>query len=304
MGWVPLGALGVYIFFAISGYLVAQSWESDPHSVRFLQRRALRIFPGLIACTVLSVVLLGALLTSLPLVDYFSHPSTRGYFSNIALYITFYLPGVFETNRFGNAVNGSLWSLPAEFSMYLALALFGLLRVPRAGWVAFTAGLMLLTRLWAMQSPDMLVFYRTDLRQVVSCGVYFWVGAVSYRYGLKRIFSTTNIFLAIIIWLCLSRWIEIFVMASWVFLPFLALAFGLATNSWLSRLANYDYSYGIYIYAFPIQQTITKLWPQMPLGLYLAITSSATLALAALSWHWIERPALRLKPTKRMSTDE
>lgn len=299
MGWLPLGALGVYIFFAISGYLVAQSWQSDPHPVRFLQRRVLRIFPGLIVCTVLSVVFLGPLLTSLPILDYLSHPATRGYFSNIVLYITFHLPGVFETNRVANAVNGSLWSLPAEFSMYLALALFGLLRVPRLGWVALAIGLMLLSGMWAMRSQDMLVFYRTDLRQVVSCGVYFWVGAASYRYGLKRIFSTTSVFLAIIAWLCLSRWIEMFVVASWVFLPFLSLAFGLASNSWLSRLADYDYSYGIYIYAFPVQQTVAKLWPQMPIELYLAITFSATVALAAMSWHWIERPALRLKPNRR-----
>ena len=304
MGWAPLGALGVYIFFAISGYLVAQSWQSDPHAVRFLKRRVLRIFPGLIVCTLLSVVLLGALLTSLPISDYFSHPATRGYFSNIALYITFYLPGVFETNRVANAVNGSLWTLPVEFSMYLALALFGLLRVPRGGWVALAVGLMLMSGLWAMRAPDMLVFYRSDLRQVVGCGVYFWVGAVFYRFGLKRVFSTTTIFIAIIVWLCLSRWIEIFVMASWVFLPFLALAFGLASNSWLGRLANYDYSYGIYIYAFPIQQTVIKLWPQMPIGLYLVITFSATLALAALSWHWIERPALRLKPHRRPAPAE
>lgn len=302
MGWVPLGPLGVYIFFAISGYLVAQSWESDPHPVRFLQRRALRIFPGLVVCTVLSVFLLGPLLTSLPLGDYFLHPSTRGYFSNIALYITFHLPGVFETNRFANAVNGSLWSLPVEFLMYLVLVLFGLLRVPRAGWVALVVGLMLLAKLWAMPSQDMLVFYRTDVRQVVSCGVYFWVGAVFFRYGLKRLFSTTSIFIAIIVWLCLSRWTELFFMASWVFLPFLALAFGLATSSWLSRLANYDYSYGIYIYAFPIQQTVIKLWPQMPFELYLAVTSGATLGLAALSWHWVEHPALGFKPTTRTAS--
>lgn len=302
MSWTKLGPLGVYIFFAISGYLVTQSWESDSHSLRFLQRRALRIFPGLVVCTVLSVFVLGPLLTSLPLVDYFLSISTRKYFINIALYITYYLPGVFETNHLANAVNGSLWSLPAEFSMYLALALFGLMRVPRIGWLAVVLGLMLLAKFWAMQTPDMLVVYGTDVRQVVICGVYFWVGAVFYRYRLSRLFTKTSIFVAVILWLCLSRWMDIFVMASWLILPFLALAFGLASNSWLSRLANYDYSYGIYIYAFPIQQTVAKFWPQMPLGLYLAITATATLVMASLSWHWVEQPALRLKPTQRRNS--
>jgi peptidoglycan/LPS O-acetylase OafA/YrhL len=298
MGWVALGPLGVYIFFSISGYLVAQSWVSDPNYFRFLRRRALRIFPGLIVCTVLTVVLLGPLMTDLRLVDYFKSQYTRGYFTNIGLYMTYYLPGVFETNTYPSAVNGSLWTLPAEFSMYLALALFGLLRVPRIGWVVATLGLMALSKFWAMQTPDMLVYYRTDVRQIVICGVYFWVGAAFLRYKINRFFSTTSIFGAVIIWLCLTRWPEIFVMASWVILPYLALAFGLASSPWLSRLTRYDYSYGIYIYAFPIQQTVAKFWPQMPIGLYLAITGTATLVLAALSWHWIEHPALKLKPTR------
>ena len=62
---VPMGLLGVYIFFAISGYLVAQSWTRDPHVLRFLARRSLRIFPGLVVCTLLSVLVLGPLLTTL-----------------------------------------------------------------------------------------------------------------------------------------------------------------------------------------------------------------------------------------------
>lgn len=71
LGWAPMGPLGVYIFFSISGYLVAQSWENDPNVFRFLQRRALRIFPGLFVCTVLSVFLLGPIFTTIPLLDYF-----------------------------------------------------------------------------------------------------------------------------------------------------------------------------------------------------------------------------------------
>lgn len=76
------------------------------------------------------------------------------------------------------------------------------------------------------------------------------------------------------------------------------LAFGLANGRFLSRLTAYDYSYGIYIYAFPIQQTVAKFWPTMPLPLYLLVTSSATIAMAALSWHWIEKSALGLKPNR------
>ena len=99
------GELGVFIFFIVSGFLVTQSWDRDPQLLRFFARRALRIFPGLIVCIFLSVVVLGPLLTTLSLDDYYAHPATLGYFENIWLLITYYLPGVFETNRIANAVN-------------------------------------------------------------------------------------------------------------------------------------------------------------------------------------------------------
>jgi peptidoglycan/LPS O-acetylase OafA/YrhL len=64
----------------------------------------------------------------------------------------------------------------------------------------------------------------------------------------------------------------------------------------LERMHAHDYSYGIYIYAFPVQQTLVSFWPQMPLPAYLLSSFVITVALAALSWHFVEKPALKLKP--------
>ena len=137
MQWLPLGPLGVYIFFSISGYLVAQSWERDPSVFRFLIRRTLRIFPALFVCTVLSVCVLGPLLTEVTQTEYWKSEHTRGYFTNLYLYITYYLPGVFTSNKLPNAVNGSLWSLPVEFAMYLLIVIIGFVRAPKWGvWAA------------------------------------------------------------------------------------------------------------------------------------------------------------------------
>jgi peptidoglycan/LPS O-acetylase OafA/YrhL len=305
--WVPMGPLGVYIFFAISGYLVAQSWDRDPHVLRFLAKRALRIFPGLAVCTVLSVLVLGPLLTTLDAGTYWRNEHTRGYFTNMALYMTYHLPGVFATNRLPHAVNGSLWSLPVEFFMYLLLALLGLISlvfktVPiqkRAltmcvgvvtlafmGWVA----------LWALSATEAWVVYRTDLRQIPLCGVYFMVGASLYCFQGNRYFSVSNVLLALVVWLSLSAHPQWFAMGAWLVLPFVVLAFGLARHAGLVRLQAHDYSYGIYIYAFPVQQTLASFWPQMSLWTYLASTLVITVALAALSWHFVEKPALKLKP--------
>src|SRR5690606_11509196 len=97
-------------------------WWSDPHLGRFLMRRGLRLFPALIVLLALTVLVLGAMLTTLPLKEYATNGSTVRYFLyNAVLYPVYGLPGVFPDNPYPNAVNGSLWSLPVEVSMYLLL---------------------------------------------------------------------------------------------------------------------------------------------------------------------------------------
>jgi peptidoglycan/LPS O-acetylase OafA/YrhL len=296
LGWVPLGPLGVYIFFAISGYLITQSFERDPNMLRFLLRRCLRIFPALLVCTALSVFVLGPVATSLPLGEYFRHPDAWRYFTNTFLYLTYFLPGVFTENHYPVAVNGSLWSLPVEVAMYLLLLIVGMLRLPRVGYIIILVIFALLVKLWVLQTKDLLVFYRTDLRQLPNCGIYFWMGAVFFKYDIKRYFTLTHVVLVLSIWICLLRWPDLFVMASWVALPFCVLSFGLSTGSFLSRFTKIDYSYGIYIYAFPIQQLFMQLWPKMNFCLYLVLSGVAILIFAGCSWHFIEKPALSLKP--------
>ena len=111
LSWLPLGPLGVYIFFTISGYLVVDSWRRDPSLWRFAARRSLRIFPGLAVCVLLSAFVLGPILTPLPLRTYFTHSQVTDYLANIVLDIHYSLPLVFATNPYPHVVNGSLWSL-------------------------------------------------------------------------------------------------------------------------------------------------------------------------------------------------
>ena len=85
--------------------------------------------------------------------------------------------------------------------------------------------------------------------------------------------------------------------SAWVLLPAIVLSFGLAESPWLVRFTQSgDYSYGLYIYAFPVQQVVAATWPALPLAAYVAVVTGGALACAVLSWHLIEAPALRLKP--------
>lgn len=303
LSWLPLGPLGVYIFFTISGYLVSESWDRDPHLLRFFQRRLLRILPGLAVCLVLTVLVLGPLLTTLPLKTYFTHQHTWGYLQNIALHIVYYLPGVFEHNRVANAVNGSLWSLPVEFLMYIVVAVVGVLHGNR--WVVAVLAIAsaATSLLWAQVSQEMLVVYNFDLRQAFICGTYFWVGACFQKFDINRHLTLSTGMLALFAMLCLEPWTRQLAMASWVLLPTVVLAFGFAHSPWLARLTGSgDYSYGVYIYAFPIQQAVVYLWPQIGVGTYLLVCTAGTLVFAILSWHLVERRALSLKPRHLGST--
>ena len=298
----PLGVLGVYVFFAISGFLVTQSWQSDPHLLRFLARRALRIFPGLIVCVLGCALVLGPLVSSEPLAAYFSGGHVTHFLYNIVLYPVFYLPGVFADNRVAHAVNGSLWSLPLEFLCYVVLvATVWWVRRART-YLLVCGGWLVATFAWALPAEEMVVVYGSDLRQFFLCGSFFWVGSAIARLGWQRHLTLTWVVLALVGLMCLARYPELLALAARVLLPVAVIGFGLAVSPLISRLTqHHDYSYGIYIYAFPVQQTVVWLWPDMAVTPYMLLCTLITLALAVASWRWIEQPALRLKPGRRGS---
>ena len=127
-----LGLVGVFIFFAISGFLVTQSFEQTGHALGFLAKRALRIFPGLFVATVLSAFVLAPLVSTLWPSAFLSIPAPWEYvIGNTLLDQTVHeLPGVmFVNNPVGLEINGSLWTLRLEFAMYLMVFVLGVLRL-------------------------------------------------------------------------------------------------------------------------------------------------------------------------------
>jgi peptidoglycan/LPS O-acetylase OafA/YrhL len=309
------GTTAVHVFFVISGYLVTQSWLRDPHLLRFLQRRALRIFPGLLVMTVLTVLLLGPLFTEVSATEYWTSGQTWRFFwgSVITSAHVGSLPGLFLHNPLPGGVNGSLWSLRYELSLYVVLGVAGLAcglqhrrgSLPLALGVAWLAciGWGVSFRLgWtadAAWSPPLLwrLGYRFDTERIANLSVFFLSGAllqllahrVKYRVvpGLLALAATA--------WLPDGVWLHV---AVWAVLPYAALAVALDGPRVLRVFQGYDYSYGIYIYAFPLQQAAQELVSRQFVPWWSAVLMSCvlTVVLGALSWRWVERPALRMKP--------
>lgn len=299
LDWTTLGGAGVSIFFFLSGWLVWSSWARDPDAKRFFLRRSLRIFPGLWLVVGLTVFLIGPVLTSLTVTDYFSSAKTWRYLTTSALLVRYELPGVFVSNPYPVAVNGSLWTLPVEFFCYISVALVGLLGRRRANW-AWGLGLGLAVLIAVLGTRVVGYKYITHVEMIGFFWWGAWYGHVSAKTPMERQKVLLWTALAFVVFLVVdSRGVE-----RTAILLFAAVMVILAQKTDVGsgltdRLG--DLSYGMYIFAFPVQQIIAQ-WGQgrgWLFGVSLGLSFVSTAALAYLSWHLVEKQALRFKPSAR-----
>jgi len=132
----------------------------------------------------LTALVIGPMFTSLALIDYFCDIETWMYFSNVALNPTYHLPGLFFNNIYPIAVNGSLWTLPVEFCMYLLLPL--VMAAPGARYALLIIAVALsVGALWISPSAPAVVLWGTNLVHALQLAPYFFWGAV-YRVWLPR----------------------------------------------------------------------------------------------------------------------
>jgi len=299
-----LGLAGVFVFFAISGFLVTQSFEETHDPLRFLAKRALRIFPGLFVATSLSAFVLAPLVTTLPLGSYLGRPEPYEYVAgNTLLDQTVHeLPGVrFVDNQVGLEINGSLWTLRYEFVMYLMVLALGMLRLltVRVALLLLAFGIADLRFNLLDDTEKWGWFFQllSNWAWLVGC---FAAGMVLYKLRHTRIFDGRIAFLALA-GLILSVPLRQFLPLFPLFGCYLAIWLALTPHLPVIPVARFgDLSYGIYIYGWPVEQGMAWLeygrvvWWQVFL---LALPTAAALAL--LSWHLVERPALHLKPQAR-----
>lgn len=289
-----LGAVCVYVFFAISGYFITRSFAHSPSWSRFLAARALRLFPALLVVLCVTVLASATLLsTAAPGLFWSEVP---GYLaSNLTLFrLDYDLPGVFEANPYGVAINGSLWTLFYEVLCYMGVFLAGLLGIlhrPRAFGSLLVVILALCLAMPALPVPDRLDTL-AQLGLPFTIGAGFWLLrdrlplsplAALGLFGIAALTHGTPAFLPA---LTLALSYAIFVLGYWPSRIFES----------YNRLG--DYSYGMYIYAFPIQQIVASNGVTDPL-LNICLALPLTLLCAVLSWKLVERPALQLKPRAR-----
>lgn len=296
---------GVHIFFSLSGYLVTESWLRDPNAGRFLLKRSLRIFPGLALCVLLTALVLGPLLTTLPLSDYFAAPATLAYLTNMVLHTTYELPGLFAANPYQAAVNGSLWTLPIEFVCYVGVLIVALIARHRrvvAGLILALA-LVLVLDAW-LPGHQPLVRWDTTISETRSIMGYFLAGAM---LRLLKDHVPLRADLAVVALACIIAAGILFPGRTWIAggiaVPYLVLCFGLGDLAVIRRFGRFgDPSYGMYLYAFPIQQSlIYGSANRISLPALIVATTALSVTLGYASWHLVEHRSL-LWSRKRAQT--
>ena len=301
-----MGALAVEVFFFTSGFLVTGSILSRGNLWAYAKARGLRIFPGLWVAMILSVIVLGLGFSSLPAREYFTSSKTLGFLVETTTFLIRgfdHLPGVFTNNPAPNAVNGSLWTLPRELKKYILLgavwfASARLLRdrLPRVGgWQVFDLIILGIATV-GIGLHFIQHFVGWPHGPVATTGVFF-MGAAAYVLRDRIVLRGDWFFVCLAALLISSVNEKAFFVAVHLTLAYLVLWLAYIPANAVVRSYNRlgDYSYGTYIYAFPIQQAVAVLVPGVtPWGM-MAWASPVTLVLAVASWHLVEERALRLK---------
>ncbi len=290
-----LGGLSVWAFFAISGFLITMSFARSRTRTEFLLARVLRLFPGLFVSLMLVAFLMGPLVTALPPAAYLADPATWSFVPrNMALLpLQYTLPGVFDDTPY-QAVEGSIWTLFHEVMCYAGVFLAGLLGlVARRG--AMTLAIAAYLAIWfgvaaglaaeALPLPGRIVsFHQLSLPFVIGMAFYAWRDRLPLHFGILAALAGLTWALG----------------GTLFYDPMLALtlSYGVFWVAYVPagaiRAYNRigDYSYGIYIYAFPVQGLMVWLMgPQTPL-FNMMTAFPLTLALSVASWHLVESPAL------------
>ena len=293
---LDFGTAAVITFFLMSGLLVARSAFLSATLRRYVRARLLRIWPALILTALFTALFLGPIATALPLGRYFLDADTWLYAAAVPLLdVGRLLPGAFLTNPLPLGVNGSLWTIQVEAWLYLVVGCLVLIRATRHP-MAFN-GLLLIALVAYGLFPDQLLAWipRHDeymTPRLVGC---FMLGAAIYANARFVPLSFLACFLLIALTIVCAD-TRAFGPLFYVTFDYCVVCLALHPRLYMARWNDrVDYSYGIYVFASPIQQTLVSLMgPVHPIVFFL-ICYPIIFVVAAASWFFVESPALALK---------
>lgn len=292
-----LTAMTVPMFFVLSGYLVAGSAERLENVRIFLIHRVLRIGPALIVEVTLSALIIGSIFTKLPLIDYFTNRLFYEYLLNTVGMVHFYLPGVFEDSRPPRYVNINLWTLPAEFYCYLLMTLCMIMRFHKHRRALLFATMLVY---FGFISSNMALgssITNGENFRIRFMVLFFSFGMCFYLYRVEIVMNRWIFTFAFLIGFGFLSCHATLVLSP-LSITYATIFLGTRKPYLPEFFKRNDYSYGIYLYGFPIAQSLSAAFPKLRGARYTyrVVVVVVTAVFAALSWHLVEKRCLGLKP--------
>lgn len=289
-----LGWMCVAVFFAISGYLITRSFDRTARIENWASARVARLFPGLIVVSLLVAIFYGPVFTTLPLRDYFASWQTYTYVPrNVTLVsLQYELPGVFDDLPYRLAVNGSLWTLIHEVACYGGVLLAGVLGVlgSRSRFAIWFAAYLVAFAISGL--PIVAEHLPSKLVALRSLTFPFAIGMAFYVWRARLPLSWLAAGGLALVSALLAR-TPLFQFSLVIAIAYATFVIAYRPDGIIRRYnALGDYSYGMYVYAFPVQQAaIAIAGPMSPLE-NIAIAFPVTLIFALASWYLVEKPSL------------
>jgi peptidoglycan/LPS O-acetylase OafA/YrhL len=287
----------VQAFFVVSGFLVTMSFENSSSLVTYAKKRLRRILPAYVFVVVVAAFALSAMSTLAP-ADYFSHREFWRYLGfNLALsnFSAPGLPGVFQSNV-ESAVNGSLWTIKIEVAFYCVVPLL-VLAVRRFGMARALATVFVASVLWKVGFG--LAFANSGAEIYAKLAKQL-PGQLSFFVGGAWAYYRTRAGAALPGWAA-ALGVLAYLFAGGTLLDVIAPLAVTAIVYWaavsapsLPRVGKHgDFSYGVYLYHFPLVQVFVAMgvFQWSPLAACLMLTLLVAAA-AVVSWFLVEAPML------------
>lgn len=283
-------------FFLFSGFMVAGSILNRASIGEYFIARAFRIYPALIVVVLASALLIGPVVTSLDLSAYFADARTYLYIliTGTTTDADQALPGVFEGHAATSVVNASLWTLRYELLLYLFTAAVFAAGLLNRRWMKFIAGLVV--ALYAAKIAFLGIRCGIPfIDHMAHFGLSYVLGMMTYIYQDRIPLAWPLALLSVVLaWLTHGTQLA-------EFTKIIAVCYVIFWLAYLpsGALRHYnkagDYSYGIYIWHWPVASMLLALWPALDPVELIALTFMTAFPLAIASWHFIEKPALAAK---------
>jgi peptidoglycan/LPS O-acetylase OafA/YrhL len=309
---LSIGTVALNMFFVISGFLIIQSWNNCEGLGDFLKRRILRVYPGFIVASLLCVLLFAPIGT----VDWFMpHGYWKLYYENINIPKVLFrmaelnkpaIPWTLKSAPYPNDINGPLWTIRYEFYCYLLVPLLGFAGLYKKKYFVVILFLIAFVSQLLQQYANISMF---NWHEYILIGkpdffprflTYFLAGICFYNYKDEIPRSRALVLFSMLMLIASTVYFKGLVITQPIFATYILFYLAFTDKiPFQNFAARGDFSYGVYIYAWPVQQLLILFFQkQLNIGTLFILTLTITIVIAFLSWHCIEKPFLKLKGKK------